>query len=334
MVEKESFDSGFLRAIGYGKREDDWITQYDSFPIRGGGFRCDYAMVGRDVQTNGQCGKHHRYLKCSQTVLHGEINGHDFYHNNVNNCHLYRCHVCWKYGWCVTRANMIESRFFTAESLLGIDHKLVEHVVASVPRSMYNLSPQAMVREAVAACRRSGVRSGVLILHPFRKDQQRRDLYKAFHYHVLGYVDGGYDRCRACVKVGCCWTCDGFEGVTRRAHGHLNEAGVYVCDDGWIVKMATNEAGIAEKRDSIFGTGWYQLEHSGYKIGARHFQIVVWFGVVAKRKFKTEVKRYKFKCPVCGNSLFPSNLPHNCEPIVANRRERGFLKNFTLPHVD
>jgi len=333
MVEKDSFDSKFLKAIGFGKQESEWITQYDGFPIRGG-FLSDYAIVGRESPTNAQCGKHRQYMKCSETALHEAIDGRDFYHNCVTNCKRYQCHTCWKYGWCVLRANIVESRFFTAEKLLGLDHKLVEHVVVSVPKRLYGLSPQEMVHEAISACKRSGVPSGVAILHPFRKDQKRRDLYKAFHYHVLGYVDGGYDRCRACIKVGCCWTCDGFEGVTRRAHGHMNEAGVYVCDDGWIVKMATNEAGVVEKRDSIFGTAWYQLEHSGYKNGVRNFHIVVWFGVVAKRKFKTEIKRFHFGCAVCKSDLHVAFLPRNCEPIVANRREHGFLKNFTLPHVD
>lgn len=323
MVEKNSNDLKFLKAIGYGKEESTWITQYDSFPIRGG-FLSDYGMVGREPPTNAFCGKHRRFMKCGETSLHDAIGGQDFYHNSVTNCHSYRCHTCWKYGWCVYRANIVESRFLTAEKLLGLDHKLVEHVVASVPKRLYGLSPQGMAREAISACKRSGVRSGVTILHPFRKDQKRRDLFKSFHFHVLGYIDGGYDRCRACIRVGCCWDCDGFEGVTRRVHK----------GDGWIVALAKNQAGVVEKRDSIFGTSWYQLEHSGYKVGVRNFQIVVWFGVVAKRKFKTEVKRIKFGCPICKSELHMGFLPRGCEPIVANRRERGFMKNFTLPHVD
>lgn len=323
MVEEDSRDLKFLKAIGFGKEESTWITQYDGFPIRGG-FLSDYAIVGRDSPTNAYCGKHRGYMKCTESSLHDAIGGQDFYHNSVTNCHSYRCHTCWKYGWCVYRANIVESRFLTAEKLLGLDHKLVEHVCASVPKKLYNLSPQEMVKEAILACKRSGVPSGVSILHPFRKDQKRRDLYKSFHFHVLGYIDGGYDRCRECIKVGSCWDCDGFEGVTRRAHR----------DDGWIVALAKNQAGVAERRDSIFGTSWYQLEHSGYKVGVKNFQIVVWFGVVAKRKFKTEVKRIKFVCPICKGDLHMGFLPRGCEPIVANRREHGFLKNFTLPHVD
>ena len=69
------------------------------------------------------------------------------------------------------------------------------------------------------------------------------------HFHALSYIEGGYDRCRSCIKVGHCWDCDGFEGRTRRAH----------VDDGWIVSLAKNENGVVEKRENVFGTAWYQL---------------------------------------------------------------------------
>jgi hypothetical protein len=258
------------------------------------------------------------------TSLHDSIGGDDFYHNNVTNCHSYRCRLCWKFGWCVIRAKVIESRFLTAEKVLGLPAKDVEHLSASVPKRLYNLSPQEMAREAILALRRSGVLGGVNILHPFRKDLKRRDLFPSFHYHCLGYIQGGYDRCRNCIKVGHCWDCDGFEGVTRREHKV----------DGWIVSLAKNEKGVVEKRASLFGSAWYQCEHSGFKVGVRRFQIVEWWGVVAKRKFRTVLKPIEHRCGVCKNRLTPSYLPFGTEPIVANRGERGFLKNFTLPHVD
>jgi hypothetical protein len=153
---------------------------------------------------------------------------------------------------------------------------------------------------------------------------KRRDLFPSFHFHTLGYIQGGYDRCRNCIKVGHCWDCDGFEGVTRRAHK----------EDGWIVSLAKNEKGVVEKRESIFQTAWYQCEHSGFKVGVRRFQIVEWWGLVAKRKFRTVVKPLEHLCGVCKSPLKASYLPFGTEPIFANRGERGFLKNFTLPHVD
>jgi hypothetical protein len=182
---ESSANPNFLKALGFGKQESTWITQYDSFPLRDG-FRSDYMIVGREPATNSYCGRHRRFMKCDNASEHGSIEGRDFYHNNVTNCHLYKCHKCWKYGWCVFRANQIESRFLTAQSLLGLPIESVEHISVSVPRSLYGLSPKDMVKGCVRACKCSGIPSGVTILHPFRKDQERRDLYKSFHYHVLG----------------------------------------------------------------------------------------------------------------------------------------------------
>ena len=284
-----------------------------------------YDIVGRDRPTNGFCGKHRSFYKCGNTEAHSSIGGHDFYHNNVTTCRSFRCRLCWKYGWCVSRANSIECRFLTAEKLFGFPVSSVEHVSASVPKRLYDSSPQVMDKEAVLALKRSGVPSGVKIFHPFRKDQARRDLYFSPHFHVLAWIDGGYDRCRSCVKTaGACWSCDGFEGVVRRVHK----------DDGWIVSLAKNENGVVEKRESVFGSAWYQLEHSGFKRGVNRFQIIEWFGRVAKRKFKTELRKFEMRCAVCKDTMERSFVPDGVEPIVANRGERGFLKNFTLPHFE
>lgn len=320
------FNDRFLEAHGFGKDEALSISQYDKWAVRGG-FLKPYDKVGREPPTNDSCGKHCFYGRCAETALHGSVGGEDFYHNNVRNCHLYKCSLCWKYGWCVDRANSGVSRLLTAVNLLHLPLEGIEHFSVSVPKRLYNLSPQDMVNQAVLALNRSGIFDCVTILHPFRKDLKRRDLFLSFHYHVMGWLrDGSYDRCRECshAKTLHCWDCDGFEGVTRRAHK----------DDGWIVSLAKNEKGVVEKRKSIFGTLWYQCEHSGFKVGVPHFQIVRWWGRLAKRKFKTVPMRKMQRCAICNSVLKPSFLPVGTRAIVANRGERGFLKNFTLPHVD
>ena len=43
------FDLRFLEAIGYGKQEREWLTEYDRFPVRDG-FRSDWMIVGRSRQ--------------------------------------------------------------------------------------------------------------------------------------------------------------------------------------------------------------------------------------------------------------------------------------------
>jgi hypothetical protein len=190
-----------------------------------------------------------------------------------------------------------------------------------------------MSGRAILALKVSGCPDGCIIHHGHRKDYRKHELFYSPHFHTLGYIRGGY-RCRSCEHLKCsskmriycdapAGSCDGFEQVTRRAH----------VDDGWIVSLAKNEKGVVEKRKNVFGTAWYQLEHSSYEVGVKRFQIVKWFGNLGTRKLKTDHKPVERLCPICG-SVMHLGYPHNCEPIVSNRGERGFVKNFMVDHVD
>lgn len=312
-----------MKVLGFGKDEAEWISQYDSWPVRGG-FRSEYTLVGRGGVTNSYCGKHKAYYKCDQVELHsGKFAGKDIFHNVVYGCHRASCSRCWKYDWCVIGANSINSRFLTAEKVLGFRYAEVEHLNVSAPKSDYGLSYDDLTRKAILMLKASGVIGGCLIFHGHRKDYVKRELFYSPHFHSLAYIKGGYDRCRSCIKVGCCWDCSGFEGVTRRAHK----------EDGWIVGLAKNEKGVVEKRDSIFGTAWYQLEHSSLKVGVARFHVVKWWGVLNNRKLKTVLQRVDIKCPVC-NGVMELGYPYGAESIVSNRGEKGFVKNFAVDHVE
>lgn len=318
-----NFSAKFLSVMGFGKNEAEWITQYDSWPVRDG-FLSDETLVGRGGVTSDYCGKHKCYYKCNAVELHdGMFAGKDIWHNVVINCHRPSCSRCWKYGWAVREGHSIDSRFLTADKVLGLRYADVEHICASVPKKDYSLSYEVLSKNAILALKASGVIGGCIIYHGHRKDHVARDLFRSPHFHALGYIEGGYDRCRDCIKVGCCRDCDGFEGRTRRAH----------VDDGWIVGLAKNENGKAEKRKNLFGTAWYQLEHASLKVGVRRFQIVKWWGVLGNRKLKTVVKPVEHKCRVC-HSPMELGYPAGAEPIVSNRGERGFLKDFAIEHVD
>jgi hypothetical protein len=324
VVTKRDSEAEFLKVLGFGKDEAEWITEYDLWSVREG-FRSKYMPVGRGGVRSSYCGKHRCYYKCDAVELHdGVFTGKDVFHNVVYNCHCPSCSRCWKYGWAVREANSIDSRFLTAENVLGLRYVDVEHLFASVPEKDYGLSYKDMSGNAILALKRSSGIGGCIMYHAHRKDRVKRDLFFSPHFHSLAYIWGGYDRCRSCIKVGCCWGCDGFEGVTRRAH----------VDDGWIVGLAKNEKGVVEKRDSVFGTAWYQLEHSSLEVGVKRFRIVKWWGVLGNRKLKTVLRPVEHNCPACKSSMKLSWLPFGVEPIVCNRGERGFVKNFMIDHVE
>jgi hypothetical protein len=326
-------DVKFLKAVGFGKDEALWITQYDSWAVRGGDFRYGYLPVGRLGVTNGECGEHRYFSRCGDVENHhGAFEGKDVWHNHVKNCGRPSCSRCFKYGWAVREANNIDSRFLTADKVLGFAYESVEHLQASVPKECYGLSYAVLCRMGISALKGSGVLGGNTIFHAFRKDYVARELMFSPHFHSLGYVKGGY-RCRDCKFLRCSrrgrvycdfeGLCDGFEQVTRRAH----------VGDGWIVSLAKNERGVVEKRKSLFGTSWYQLEHSSLKVDAVRFQIVKWFGVVSYRKLKTVRHPFDCKCAACGGVMERSFLPSGVG-VVSNRGEKGFVKNFMVEHVD
>lgn len=325
-------ETKFLCAVGFGKDEAEWITQYDSWAVRGG-FGNKYTPVGRGAVTSSFCGKHEAFYRCGAVELHdGVFKGKDIWHNTVLNCHRPSCSRCWKYGWAVREANSIDSRFRTAESVLGLPYSDVEHLQASVPRMEYGLSYRDMCGRAILALRGSHVFGGCTVFHGFRKDYDKRELFPSFHFHCLGYIRGGY-RCRDCEHLKCSGkmrvycdaaegSCNGFEQVTRKAH----------VKDGWIVSLAKNEKGVAEKRKSLFGTSWYQLEHSSLEVGVKRFQVVKWFGVLNYCKLKTVHNPFGHSCAVCHSSMhigYPRGVT-----VVSNRGERGFVKNFMTDHVD
>jgi hypothetical protein len=330
-------DVKFLKVLGFGKDESEWITQYDSWPIREG-FRSEYTLVGRGGVTNSECGRHRFFEKCKDVVNHhDEFENKVVWHNFVKSCGRPSCSRCFKYGWATREANNINSRFLTAQDVLGFPYASVEHVVASVPKSDYGLSYEALSKRGILALKASGVPSGCTILHGHRKDYVKRDLLFSPHFHCLGYINplvGGY-KCRSCPHLKCSSrmrvycdapkdSCDAFEQVTRRAH----------VNDGWIVSLAKNEKGVIEKRKSLFGTAWYQLEHSSLKVGVQRFQIVKWFGSVNNRKLKTVRRPLEYKCVACGGVMERAFLPLGVEPIVSNRGEKGFVKNFMTDYVE
>lgn len=264
----------------------------------------DYELVGHGKQTDISCGKFLGFRGCNRVELHDRTTldgvnykGKVFVRKVHCTCHKPTCPVCYKFGWAVREAKMIEARLVECSKRFG----QVEHVIVSVPKSDYGLTLAELRRKAVhVVMKNRGVVGGVLIFHAFR--YRNRDVllkgvfhpqgwYWGPHFHVLGYILGGYGKCRSCKSMNDgtfseCRGCVGFEGRTRRCFDK----------DGYIVK-------VKEKRKSVVGTAWYQLNHASVKRGVSRFHVATWFGVCSYRKLKVTSELRKDICPICQHDL-------------------------------
>lgn len=245
----------------------------------------EFQLVGHGRVTSGYCGKFVKYKGCLRVDLHDKVtldgvnySGKVFVRKVRYSCGKPSCPVCYRYGWAVREAKAIEARLNDAHKRYG----LVEHIVVSVPKRSYGLSLKALRAEVIKALKVRKVIGGVIIFHAFRYNR-RKSWYFSPHFHVLGFLLGGY-RCRGCVKG--CTDCSGFEGRTRRAFKN----------DGYIVK-------VLPKRITIGGTAWYQLHHSSVKKGSVRFHVATWFGVCSYRKLHFKPEVVKAVCPICQHDL-------------------------------
>jgi len=246
----------------------------------------DFQLVGHGKVTNSKCRQFVGFHGCIRGDLHNLVNldgvsygGKAYLKPHFHSCDKPSCPKCYKYGWAVREAKNIEARLLEAHKRFGV----VEHIVASVPLRDYGLSFEDMRSNAVKAVFRRGVVGGVVIFHGARLDRFKR-WYWSPHFHVLGFILGGYRRCRGCKKG--CVDCSGFEGRTRK----------FFDVDGYIVK-------VLEERKTIVGTAWYQLNHATYKVGVERFHIASWFGVCSYRKLKVTPEIRKAICPICRHDL-------------------------------
>ena len=253
----------------------------------------NYTPVGRGVVSSGHCGVHVGYDVCKDVEAHKGIvkNGVDYTDTiGVRHRHLWcknaGCPLCFVRGWSTTRARKIESRLDLAvERGFGA----VEHIVVSAPQEAYNLSEDVLRKKARSVLLSCGIFAGTMIFHGFRVDKERMVLAWGSHYHSLGFVDGGYDRCREC-KGGDCYACDGIQGKLYRAYR----------ETGWIVR-------ILDKRETVYGTLWYLLHHSTIRLGVKRFCAITYFGRMAYNNFSTkgllDECKAESKCFICDGEM-------------------------------
>jgi hypothetical protein len=163
-----------------------------------------------------------------------------------------------------------------------------EHVTVSAPVADRGLPVSVLKRRCRGALADRGVKDACMIFHGYRLDRDGNCLVWSPHYHVLGFVEDGFDRCRDCVHArGDCSFCDGFKG--REVRGFAK--------DGYIVK-------VHDERESVFGTAHYQLNHATIRLGIKRFHVVSWFGKLSSRSgLKVVKEKVVPACPVCGGEM-------------------------------
>jgi hypothetical protein len=268
-----------------------------------------YQRVGSGEQKNSLCGKFMGHIGCLREDLHNIVtldgvsySGKVFIKRVYHSCDRPECPICFR-RWAVKEAGAAEERLKCCMNRFGD----AEHVIVSCPKSEYVLPFDKLKDKALKAFRARGGLGGFLIFHAQRYHHANEAYvgepahwFYAPHFHILGFLDGGYGACRSCKKSKIeCWNCKGFEGVTRR----LN------LTDGYIVK-------VKGARKTFFGTLYYQLNHSTIVKRKVRSHIGTWFGVCSytKLKLKKSDRKKKSVCPICGHDLVPVKYVGEGEP--------------------
>jgi len=285
-------------------------------------------LVGNGKITNDNCGKFRGLWGCLHDENHDitapdgkNYKGKVFIKKARFTCHKPSCPVCYKYGWAVREAKSIETRLVALSKRFGE----VEHIVCSVPVTDYGLTLKALRKKVVKILRDCGIIGGVLIFHGFRYNL-RKQWYWSVHFHILGFVLGGYSRCRHC-KGGNCYACDGSVGKFYRAYRSDGYS------KGYIVEvMGKRKKSYYGDKPNIMGTAVYQLDHATIDVTKKRFHVASWFGVASYRKFRLTSLRRKSLCPICGEEL--ERVRYNGNPFVMNEDLSGSCRSFCPDAVD
>ena len=250
-------------------------------------------------------------------------------------CYDPRCPTCYKHGWANREATRGEVRPKKGEKRFG----KMEHLIFSQPRSDEPLTetPEAERKYRQTKLKKAlderGIMGGSIVFHPLRYADRDEAKKKGVpfgwryspHYHVAGYIKGGYSRYRGCSHNNYndrerCMACEGFDGRIRRANQK----------DGFIVKVTA-------ERSSIWGTVRYQLDHCGVAIEEKGYHNITWFGVVSYRALKLDEGDfqevgYEHKlCPLCQKELIDLRyLGSDFDRLV----KEFWVKEFEEPYLD
>ena len=151
--------------------------------------------------------------------------------------------------------------------------KIAKHIIISVPYWDYYKPKKEIAKKAYQVLKEVKADSGLIIFHPFRYHKKTDMWYYSPHFHVLGFG----------------WV----ENVIETYNKH-----------GYIIKNLG-------KRETIFGTIYYQLSHCGIK---RHNHALTYFGECSYSKLIMEKEEEESKkCPFCQADLIEVDYDNNIE---------------------
>lgn len=257
-------------------------------------------LVGHGKITSEKCGTYRGRFGCLNSaghelplMLQGE-KWHDQIYQKPNfySCHRPSCPKC-VVSWKLREAKAIDYRLTECAKLLGKQTGMVEHFSASISRAHAKRIGFKAERKLIQrALENRGIIGGCMIHHAFRENKATGFWYKSPHWHILGFLEGGYNKCRYCVKQYCS-ECHGFEWHTKELWKK----------DGVVVKVCVDKEGVAAERVSVYQTAKYQLSHASIRTDSKRPQVVTWFGIASYRKMHAKYVPPKAKCPICGQRL-------------------------------
>lgn len=266
-----------------------------------------YPLVGGGEITNSYCGNFSGFYVCDRADLH-ELIGKKLGRDYVNkvfvrkvhfNCGKPSCPVCYRYGSILRLSHKGKARLEATSKMLEVSSPKsseILHIVVSISPKDYGILDEKVLRaKAVKALKELRIIGCGLIFHGSRHrryEQIRSNVFRQIatdwspHYHLVGFIQNGYE-CYDCKrKSNCLAGCGGFDD---RRWQYYQKTGIYVK--------------VLAKRKTIFGTLSYQLNHASIRQGVERAHIITWMGICAYRKMKVEDVKSKGTCGICGHEL-------------------------------
>ena len=150
--------------------------------------------------------------------------------------------------------------------------KIAKHIIISVPVWDYYKPKKELAVKAYQVLKEVKADSGLIIFHPFRYHKKTDMWYYSPHFHVLGFG----------------WV----ENVVQTYNKY-----------GYVIKNLG-------KRETVFGTIYYQLSHCGIK---KHNHALTYFGDCSYCKLILPKNEEELnKCPYCEEYLIELDYNKDC----------------------